>query len=349
MPLTLHVSTRLPTRFSLNPFFRTMVLAAAAATVLTSIAPRRAAAMNCQAASTRQEKAICTDPAAKAADEQMAEAFAVLRSQISGPDRDTLVTDQRHWITTRNEMCGFDSRGGPLAGPSLSACLGRESNQRRLFLSGMPSDGPGLPGSIRPFFLKGKGDGRVISGLRFAAPQSDGERLFNRAVDAQLRNVNVSNGSDGDATDDFSMTLTYASPALVSADVIISYPTSAHPVDHHANVNVDLAAGRMLAFENVFRREALDSLLAKCRPQLDDFIGAAAKADLSDNDMRESILKDREKLVRMSAGDIQRWSLGRRQMTLIIDDAANSRITSTCQLDTASLKPLMQPDFSLAQ
>jgi len=117
----LHVSTRLPTRFSPNPFFRTMVLAAAAATVLTSIAPRRAAAMNCQAASTRQEKAICADPTAKAADEQMAEAFAVLRSQISGPDRDALVTDQRHWITTRNEMCGYDSRGGPLAGPSLSA------------------------------------------------------------------------------------------------------------------------------------------------------------------------------------------------------------------------------------
>jgi uncharacterized protein YecT (DUF1311 family) len=345
----LHVSTRLPTRFSLNPVFRTVMLTAAAAAALTSIAARPAAAMNCQAASTRQEKAICADPAAKAADEQMAEAFAVLRSLTSGPDRDALVTDQRHWITTRNDMCGTDSRGGPLAGPSLSACLGRESNQRRLFLSGMPSEGPGLPGSIRPFFHKGKRDDRVISGLRFAAPQSDGERLFNRAVDGQLRNVNVSDGSDSDATDDFSMTLNYASPALVSADVTISYPTSAHPVDHHANINVDLAAGRMLAFENVFLREALDPLLAKCRPQLDDFIGAAAKADLGDNAMRESILKDREKLVRMSAGDIQRWSLGRRQMTLIVDDAANSRITSTCHLDTASLTPLMQPGFRLAQ
>ena len=105
----------------------------------------------------------------------------------------------------------------------------------------------------------------------------------------------------------------------------------------------------MLAFENVFLREALDPLLAKCRPQLDDFIGAAAKEDLGDNELRESILKDREKLVRTSAGDIQQWSLGRRQMTLIIDDAAESRITSTCHLDTAGLKPLMQPGFSLAQ
>lgn len=343
-----HVSTRWPTRFSPNPVFLTVMLTVAAAAALTSIAAGPAAAMNCQAASTRQEKAICADPAAKAADEQMAEAFTVLRSRISGPDRDALVTDQRHWITTRNDMCGTDSRDAPLAGPSLSACLERESNQRRLFLSGMPSEGPGLPGAIQPFFRKGKGDDRVISGLRLAAPQSEGERLFNRAVDAQLRNVNVSDGSEGDATDDFSMTLTYASPALVSADVTISYPTSAHPMDHHANINVDLAAGRMLAFENVFLREALDPLLAKCRPQLDDFIGAAAKADLSDNDMRESILKDREKLVRMSAGDIQQWSLGRGQMTLIIDDAANSRITSTCHLDTASLKPLMQPGFSLA-
>jgi hypothetical protein len=112
---------------------------------------------------------------------------------------------------------------------------------------------------------------------------------------------------------------------------------------------MDLAAARALAFENVFRREALDSLVAQCRPQLDDFIGEAARADLSDNDLRETILKDREKLVRTSAGDMTRWSLGSRQMTLTIDDAANSRITSICQLDTARLKPLMQPGFSLAQ
>ncbi|MCP3473901.1 hypothetical protein NLM33_26650 [Bradyrhizobium sp. CCGUVB1N3] len=212
----------------------------------------------------------------------------------------------------------------------------------------MPADGPGLPGSIRPFFLRGKGDGRVVSGLRFTAPQSAGERLFNRAVDGQLKNVNVSDGSEGDTTDDFSMTLSYASPALVSAHVVISYPSSAHPVDYHVDINVDLVAGRMLAFENVFRREALDSLVAQCRPQLDDFIGEAAKADLSDNDMRESILKDRENLVRTSVGDIQRWSLGSRQMTLTIDDAAKSRITSICHLDIASLKPLMQPGFNLA-
>ncbi len=35
-------------------------------------------------------------------------------------------------------------------------------------------------------------------------------------------------------------------------------------------------------------------------------------------------------------------------MTLTIDDAELSRITSMCRLDTARLKPLLQPGFSLA-
>jgi uncharacterized protein YecT (DUF1311 family) len=334
---------------SANPLSRTIALTATAVSMLISISVDPAAAFNCQAASTRQEKAICADPAAKSADDRMAEAFAALRSQTTSEvDRDALLTDQRHWITARNDSCTYDASGKPLAGPALSACLAKESELRRLFLSGLPADGSGLPGSIRPFFRKGKGDGRVISGLRFASPQSAGEQLFNRAVDAQLKDVNVSDGSDGDTTDDFSMMLAYASPALVSAHVVISYPSSAHPVDYHADINVDLAAGKMLTFDTVFRREALDAIVAQCRPQLDDFIGEAAKSDLSDNDERASILKDREKLVRTSVADMARWSLGTRQMTLTIDDAT-SRISSVCHLDTARLKPLMQPGFSLAQ
>lgn len=322
--------------------------AATLATALSLIAAHPALGINCQAAATRQEKAICADPAAKSADEGMTEAFAALRSRTAEADRDALLTDQRHWIAARNDSCSHDSGGKPLAGPALPACLAGESDQRRRFLSGMPIGGPGLPGSIRPFFIKGK-DGRVISGLRFAAPQSPGERSFNQAVDSRLKNVNVSDGSDGDATDDFSMTLTYAAPGLVSAEVVISYPSSAHPVDHHDNINIDLAAGKPLAFDSVFRRDALDALVATCRPQLDDFVGEAAKADLDDNDMREAIMKDREKLVRASIADISRWSLGSSRLTLTIDDEAASRITSICRLDTAQLKPLMQPGFGLAQ
>jgi uncharacterized protein YecT (DUF1311 family) len=332
---------------------RAIILAATSVAALTLIPRDDAAAFNCQAASTRQEKAICADPAAKSADERMTEAFTALRSQMtSEADRDAVLTDQRHWITARNDSCSYDAQSKALAGPALSVCLARQSELRRLFLSGMPADGPGLSGSIRPFFRKGKGnnkgDNRVISGLRFASPQSAGELAFNRAVDAELKNVNVSDGSDGDTTDDFSMTLAYASPQLVSAHVVISYPSSAHPVDYHADINVDLAAGRMLTFDSVFRREAVETILAQCRPQLDDLIGEAAKSDLSDNDERAAILKDREKLVRSSVADMTRWSLGVKQMTLTIDDA-QTRVSSACRLDTARLKPLMQAGFSLEQ
>jgi uncharacterized protein YecT (DUF1311 family) len=331
------------------PTLRTVITAETVAAALTLVTCQTAAAINCNAASTRQEKAICADSAAKAADEQMTAAFAALRASTPDPDRDALMTDQREWIRTRDDLCSYaDSSGRPLAGPALSVCLRTKTDERRLFLSGAPADGPGLPNPIRPFFLKGK-DGGVISGLRFAPPRSDGERAFNRAVDDLVKTVNVSDGSEGDKTDDFSMTLNYASPSRVSAEVVISYPASAHPAPSHEEINVNLAAGRMLTFDDVFRRDALASLVAQCRSQFDDIIGEAAKADLGDNEMRETILKDREKLVRTSAGNMTRWSLGSRRMTLTIDDSANSRITSICDLDAARLKPLMQPGFNLPQ
>ena len=326
----------------------TTIGAAGIAAALSLLTARPAAAINCQAAATRQEKAICADPAAKSADARMADAFAALRSQTPEAERDALASDQRHWITTRNDSCSYDPDGKELAGAALSACLAKQSEQRRLFLSGLPADGPGLAGAIRPFFIKGR-DGRVISGLRFTAPQSAGERLFNSAVERQLKTVNVAQGRDGDPTDGFAMTLRYASPALISAEVVISYPSSAHPVDHHDNINIDLGAGKPLTFDAIFRHDARDALMTKCRPQLDGFIGEAAKADLDDNDMRESIMKDRETLVRASIADISRWSLDSRELTLTIDDEAASRITSTCRLEAAEVKPLMQPRFELAR
>jgi uncharacterized protein YecT (DUF1311 family) len=339
----------MPVMFAVSMRLRMAIIGAATiAAALGLLTARPALAINCQAAATRQEKAICADPVAKSADERMTDAFAALRSQILDAERDALVSDQRHWITTRNDSCTYDSDGKELAGAALSACLAKESDERRLFLSGLPADGPGLAGAIRPFFIKGR-DGRVVSGLRFAAPKSAGERLFDSAVDRQLKTVNVASGRDGEATDDFAMTLQYASPTLVSAGVVISYPSSAHPVDHHDNINIDLAAGKPLTFDTIFRRDAVDALMTRCRPQFDDFIGAAAKADLDDNDMRESIMKDREKLVHASIADISRWSISSRTLTLTIDDEAASRITSICRLETAQVKPLMQPGFGLGQ
>jgi hypothetical protein len=150
-------------------------------------------------------------------------------------------------------------------------------------------------------------------------------------------------------TDDFSMTLTYASPALVSAEVVISFPRSPHPVPFSGEINVNLAAGRLLTFADVFRRDAPAALLAQCRPQLDDFVGEAAKADLRHEEMRDSLLKDREEEVQRSTIDMTRWSLGSREMTLTVGNWSNFHVVSECRLDPARLGPLMQPGFSLPQ
>jgi uncharacterized protein YecT (DUF1311 family) len=312
---------------------------------LTTIGP--AAAMNCQAAATRQEKAICADPAAQAADEQMAAAFAALRSAMPDADRAAFVADQRQWITARDDRCTYaDTSGHRLEGRALSACLKKESDRRRLFLSGMSMDGPGVAGMIRSFFIKGRGRPSDF-GLKFGSPRSAGEQAFNHSVDEALKDVNVSDGGKGNTTDDFSMTLNYASPALVSAEIVIAYPSSAHPVDNHSEINVDLAAGRVLKFDDVFRAGARNNLMAQCRQQLDDFIGKAASDELGDADDRDGIMKQREDLVRASAADMTRWSLGSHEMTLTIDDAEQSRITSICRLATGRLKQQLQPSFNL--
>jgi uncharacterized protein YecT (DUF1311 family) len=318
------------------------VATAAAFVILIAASP--AGAMDCKNASTAAEKAICADPDAKAADSRMTEVFIVLKSVTPASDRDALLADQRNWLATRDGDCAYDSNSKPLTGPALSACLKRESDYRRLFLSGMPIDGPGLPGLIRPFFLKGKGSKNVISGVRFAAPQSAGERLFNSIVNRELKDVHLSDGSEGDTTDEFSMSLGYASPALVSAHITFAYEGSAHPMDYGYDINIDLVSGKELKFEDVFRREALEPLLAQCRPQLDEYIGEAAKAEL-DDDMREAALKDREEIVRKAVGDLSRWNLGSPQLAVTIDDPV-ANLENTCKFEAASLKSLMQPGFN---
>jgi uncharacterized protein YecT (DUF1311 family) len=304
-----------------------------------------AAALDCKSAATVQEKAICADPAAQAADAAMTKAFVALRSTIDVADRNALLADQRNWLKDRDGDCTTDRTGQAITGRALSACLAKESDERRLFLSGQPSDGPGAVRPILPFFLKGKGSDTVISGLRFANPQSTGEKLFNNVVNDQLKDVHVSDGSEGDSTDEFNMALDYAAPDFISAHITFSYEGRAHPMDYGYDINIDLRTGTELSFLDVFRHEALDQLVNECKPQLDDYIGEAAKADLFP-EMMEAVLKDREKTVRAAIGDISRWAFGGSQTIVTIDDAA-ADIETACSFDSAHLKPLMQPHFTL--
>ena len=63
-------------------------------------------AFECSKASTKAEMAICADPAAKAADDDLGKAYSEAISQMSASEKAAAVAAQARWITEREHSCG---------------------------------------------------------------------------------------------------------------------------------------------------------------------------------------------------------------------------------------------------
>ena len=87
---------------------------------MSLLATHPAAAINCQAAATRQEKAICADPQLGALDREIADTYAKLMNNSSRRSAYTLRQSQRDFIAGRN--AGFGQPGYDL----------RQAMERRL-------------------------------------------------------------------------------------------------------------------------------------------------------------------------------------------------------------------------
>lgn len=101
-------------------------VALAVSVMVAGGAARAEPSFDCKAASTPVEKAICADPKLADADREIADAYKALQDLSGTADRDRLRTEQRAWLTQRNQCA---------TAPSPGACLGPVLDARRTALS----------------------------------------------------------------------------------------------------------------------------------------------------------------------------------------------------------------------
>jgi len=308
-----------------------------------------ARAFDCAKASGKFEKAICADASARSADDALNKSFAELLAASDPKMRKAIASSEVAWLQDRDNACADAAAAG------LGSCLARESDRRRAFLTGQPEQGPGAPGKIAPWFRfekGGKGKAAVdMELLKFADPKSPGERAFNAAADKLLEDISEPE-KDDPAADRYAfstrMRLVYASPKLVSAQAE-SYQDSggAHPNSGIVNINLDVAAGRLLKFDDAFDGKSAEKIFATCLEQ----IKRAKKERIGDDaPLSSEDLVDLAKTVKESTGDLAAWSFGATEATVTYNPyavGAYAEGSYECTLAYSALKPLVRPAFPL--
>jgi len=248
------------------------LFAASAVFLSLSLSGGSAKAFDCAKATTTTERAICADPALKAADDAMGAAYAALRHSFSGSEASMLQLAQKRWLKLRDDRCA------PESGKDLTSCLLKFTSERRLLLEGAPESGPGAGARIVPVFIQQEGSAKQYDVdytlLRFADAASAGQELFNRQLDeigkkAPLgpHNEEVLEGMQLSAI--ASAALSYASPRVISSAINIwSFDGGAHGNGGLTNVNVDLTGGRLITFDTLFDAADKEPLVISCRQQI---------------------------------------------------------------------------------
>ena len=245
-----------------------LALPALALAVLMAIWMAPAMAFECGKATTDAERAICADPDLKALDDRMAAAYTALRATMTTAERTGLALSQKSWIFER-EACVERSDGAAL-------CIGDKTRGRLRLLLGRAESGPGVGSRIAPSFIARAADGDryglEVTLLRFATPESDGQRRLNELADSLEASLPGRVPSDASNPEYYffstAMRVTYAGPVLISAEVDFgSYDGGAHgsTSTQHANI---LADGSFLAADQVFSAKAQARITADCRDQI---------------------------------------------------------------------------------
>ena len=306
-------------------------------------------AFDCAKATSRSEKAICGDARALAADSAMSAAFSNSIKGADGKTKAQMLGSQIAWIKERDNICAQNQ------GDAFAACLALESDRRRAFLSGTPEQGPGAPTRIAPRFRFEKGGpGKAaidMELLRFPDAKSPGELAFNAATAKYLEDI-VEPEKDDPAADRYAfenhMRLVYASPKLVSAQASAFLDSGgAHPNSYVANINLDVAGGRLLTFADAFDAKAAAKVFAICGEQVkgEKKERMGADAPLSPDD-----LKDLAKSIAESTGDLSAWSFGATQAEVTYSPYAVGAYVEgaySCDIGYDALRPLLKPGFPL--
>lgn len=259
---------------------------------LCALVPPTARAFDCAAARTDEDKAICGDPQAKAADEAMAAAYNALAARLPAKERPALLNNQRNWLKLRTNLCGAGEAS------SMPACLRRETQRRLNYLDGRPETGPGSGRTLVPVFLQNRGKSGEydldVALLEYSAPASPGQRLFNAEVGKMLKDAPAVKDPESRADRMYAyqqtMRMSYESPEFLSAHVeTYQFSGGAHGNSGADNINIDVKHGQKLEFADVFDEGAAAILDKECLRQIkrqkhdkmpDETLDAGARDDL---------------------------------------------------------------------
>ncbi|HXT06880.1 MAG TPA: lysozyme inhibitor LprI family protein [Roseiarcus sp.] len=314
---------------------------------LALFAASPAAAFDCSKAATADEKAICADPLARAADSAMAAAFSKRHASESRSAKRTLVAAQGRWLTARDRDC--------MNAKPLSPCLAEQSARRRAFLAGEPEAGPGAPGRLAPDLRiengsKSKADINLQL-LEYPAAATPAERAFNAGVEALVGSLDEPDAGDPSPegyAHERTMRLVYASPKLISAHLRGYEDTGgAHPNTFSGDVNVLVAQGRQANFADLLDARGAKTVFALCLKQ----VIAAKKARIgADAPVGPDFIKDLTKDVVEATGKLDAWSFAADKATVSYDPYAVGAYAEgayACVIPYATLKPLAKPGFPL--
>lgn len=318
-----------------------------AASALILLAATPALAFDCGKAATAVEKAICADPGLLRLDGQLADAYAAVKAASSPEERKMLARSQKRWIAEREYCSGGDT--------GIDACIAQKTRDRLSLLLGAPETGPGAPGKMVPVFLVQDGTTKQwdidMSLLRFADPQTAGEKTFNALVDQILGQAKP--GPHGEDSHDMvyamedSLSLTYASPRLVSArhDFYVN-EGGAHGNYGTGNLNVDMASGKQVALADVLDETAAAALTRLCKAQID----AERKKRVPDAEDVPYDEKTRDATIAETVRDLTSWSIGADQVTVSFDPYAVGAYAEgaySCSFPTPDVKALARPGAPL--
>ncbi len=315
--------------------------------LLTASAP--GLALDCGKAKTPQDKAICTDPAARDADAAMAKAYQALFERLAEPERKKLLLSQRLWLRDRTNECA------DATGEKLAQCLAQKSFERQRFLEGRPETGPGSGGTLTPVFIETEGRKGYyeidVTALKYAPPISAGEKLFNAEVDKLLKQVpagkNDEFGRDMIYSFMIHMRVVYASPQLISAHLeTYQFAGGAHGNGGASDINIDAAKGKILNFGDVFGASSKEKLDAECLRQI-----LKEKAErIPDQKIEGDDLKQLRKSIAEGLAKLDSWSFSPAGATVDYDAYALGAYAEgaySCQFTSEFLRPLVKSGFAL--
>jgi uncharacterized protein YecT (DUF1311 family) len=325
-----------------------IALSAVLAVALVCGFVRSATALDCKKAKAPDEKALCADPQALAADDAMSKAYLALSSGFSEADRKALLHAQRAWLTERASACnGY-------AGADLGQCLKEQTDARSRYLLGMPEAGPGSGGKLVPVLIQRpqrKGFFELdIGALHYAPATTPAEKLFNAAVDKLVKEA-PDEVEDYQANLTYSYTLnfavTYASPQFISAHVngyLIG--GGAHGTGWTANINIDAAKGRILSFTDVFSETGASKIKAECERQI-----LVQKSEMVEGGKIEGQeLEDLRKGIEEGLKNLEKWRFAPSKATVDYDAYAIGSYAEgphACEFTTQYLQPLVKAGFLL--